>query len=429
MSTQGLPEAGTAGAGAPGRAGAKAFDVQRVRADFPALRQIVRGKPLIYLDSAATALKPQCVLDAVNQVYARDCGNIHRAVHLPSQRATQSFEAAREKLQAFLGAARPEEVIFTSGTTQSINMVAHCFGRARLKAGDKILVTGLEHHSNIVPWQMLCQAIGTELVVAEIDERGEVSLQDIEDKLKAGGIKLVAFAHVSNALGTILPAREICALAREYGAVSLADGAQAAPHLAVDVQALGCDFYALSAHKLYGPTGVGALYGRFELLDSLPPYQGGGDMIRSVSFAGTTYAALPNRLEAGTPNIAGVIGFGAALDYLASLDLDAARRHEQELFRYADEGLRAIDGVRRIGTADKACGALSFVMDAAHPHDIGTVVDMEGVALRTGHHCAQPVMTKFAIPATARASLGIYNNRADIDALLASVRVVKEMFS
>lgn len=414
---------------APRSKSSSCFDVEAIRADFPALTQEVRGKPLVYLDSAATSLKPQCVIDAVAEVYQRDCGNIHRAVHLPSQRATQRFEATREQMRSFLGAEKSSEIIFTSGTTQSINMVARCFGRQHIKAGDKILVTGLEHHSNIVPWQMLCNEVGATLVVAEIDEDGDVPLERIESHLMAGGVKLVAFAHVSNALGTVLPAKTICAMARAHGAVSLVDGAQAAAHIDIRVKDIGCDFYALSAHKLYAPTGVGVLYGRFELLDSLPPYQGGGDMIRSVSFEGTTYADLPNRLEAGTPNIAGVIGLGAALQYLDDLDSVALVEHEQDVFRYADEQLRAVPGLRRIGSARQSIGALSFVLDCAHPHDIGTIVDTQGVAIRTGHHCAQPVMKAFALPATARASLGMYNNRADVDKLIAAVHTVREMFA
>ncbi len=406
-----------------------AFSIDSIRADFPGLSQEVRGKSLIYLDSAATALKPQVVLDAVAQVYERDCGNIHRAVHLPSQRATKSFEDTREAVRHFLKAEKTSEVIFTSGTTMSINMVAQCYGRKHLKAGDKVLVTGLEHHSNIVPWQMLCEEVGASLVVAEIDDEGTVPLERIEALLKAGGVKIVAFAHVSNALGTILPAKTICQMAREHGAISVVDGAQAVPHVPVDVADLGCDFYAFSGHKLYAPTGVGVLYGRYELLNALPPYQGGGDMIRSVSFEKTTYAELPNRLEAGTPNIAGVIGLGAALGYIAGIDWQAAHQHEREIFTYADTALRAIDGLRRIGPSANAVGALSFVLENAHPHDIGTIVDTEGVAIRTGHHCAQPVMKAFSIPATARASLGIYTNRADIDALIASVHTVQEMFS
>ncbi len=406
-----------------------AFDIDAIRADFPALTQEVRGKDLVYLDSAATTLKPQCVIDAVAQVYQRDCGNIHRAVHLPSQRATQSFEATRESMRDFLGAEKSAEIVFTSGTTQSINMVAQCFGRKNIKAGDKVLVTGLEHHSNIVPWQMLCEETGASLVVAKLNDAGEVPMEHIEAELALGGVKLVAFAHVSNALGTILPAKEICALAKKHGALTLVDGAQAVAHLPVDVRDIGCDFYCLSAHKLYGPTGVGVLYGRFEVLDTLPPYQGGGDMIRSVSFEGTTYADLPNRLEAGTPNIAGVIGLGAALEYLSAIDSAALQAHEEDVFRYGDEKLRAIPGLRRIGTSSHSLGALSFVLDCAHPHDIGTIVDMQGVAVRTGHHCAQPVMKAFSIPATARASLGMYNSRGDIDALVAALHTVREMFS
>jgi len=407
----------------------RAFDIDAIRADFPALRQEVRGKSLVYLDSAATALKPQSVIDAVTQVYERDCGNIHRAVHLPSQRATQSYEATRKQVQEFLGAAKPSEIIFTSGTTMSINMVAQCYGRSNLGPGDKVLVTGLEHHSNIVPWQLICEETGAQLVVAPIDDDGDVPLEGIESQLAAGGVKIVAFAHVSNALGTILPAKEICAMAKRHGAVSVVDGAQAVPHKAPNVVDLGCDFYAFSGHKLFAPTGTGVLYGRFEILDTLPPYQGGGDMIRNVSFEKTTYADLPNRLEAGTPNIAGVIGLGAALKYLGELDHAAVERHEAELFAYADSALRAIPGLRRIGTAAASQGALSFVLDCAHPHDIGTIVDTEGVAVRTGHHCAQPVMTAFGIPATARASLAFYNNRADVDALVVAVRNVQEMFS
>ncbi len=405
------------------------FDIEAIRADFPALIQEVRGKKLIYLDSAATTLKPQSVIDAIANVYERDCGNIHRAVHLPSQRATESFEATRELVREFVGAEKTSEIIFTSGTTASINMVAQCYGRKEIKSGDKILVTGLEHHSNIVPWQMLCEETGATLVVAKIDDKGDVPLERIESELKAGGVKIVAFAHVSNALGTILPAKQICALARKHGAVSLIDGAQAVAHLDVDVQDIGCDFYAFSGHKLYGPTGVGVLYGRFALLDTLPPYQGGGDMIRSVSFDGTTYADLPNRLEAGTPNIAGFIGLGAAIKYVGKLDSAALAAHEEDVFRYGDEKLRAIPGLRRIGTASQSLGALAFVLDCAHPHDIGTIVDAHGVAVRTGHHCAQPVMTAFGVPATARASLGMYNSRSDIDALAIALHAVREMFS
>ena len=353
------------------------FDIEAIRADFPALHQEVRGKRLVYLDSAATSLKPKAVIEAVNQVYERDCGNIHRAVHLPSQRATQSYEGTRKQVQAFLGAAKPSEIIFTSGTTQSINMVAQCYGRPRLGAGDKVLITGLEHHSNIVPWQMVCEQTGAELVVAHIDDDGDVPLERIEEHLKAGGVRIVAFAHVSNALGTVLPAKEICALAKAHDAITVVDGAQAVPH----------------------------------------------------TFEKTTYAELPNRLEAGTPNIAGVIGMGAALTYLDTLDWPAVQKHEEELFAYADSALRDVKGLRRIGTAKHSMGALSFFLDCAHPHDIGTIVDTEGVALRTGHHCAQPVMKAFGVPATARASLAFYNNRADVDALIASVRTVQEMFS
>lgn len=414
---------------AASKASMPAFDIEALRADFPALHQKVHGKPLVYLDSAATGLKPQRVIDAVTQVYQRDCGNVHRAVHVPSQRATQSFNAARESVRAFIGAEKTSEIIFTSGTTQSINMVAQCHGRKHVGAGDKVLVTGLEHHSNIVPWQMLCESTGAELVVAAIDDTGDVPLQAVEELLAAGGVKIVATAHVSNALGTVLPVKEICRLARHHGAVSVIDGAQGVPHLSVDVLDIGCDFYAFSGHKVYAPTGVGVLYGRFDVLDAMPPYQGGGDMIRTVSFAKTTYAELPSRLEAGTPNIAGAIGLGAALDYLGSIDLTAALEHEATVFAYADEALRAFPGLKRLGTAAGSVGSLSFALDCAHPHDIGTIVDMQGVAIRTGHHCAQPVMDHFGVPATARASIGLYSNRSDIDALVAALHTVRDMFS
>ena len=404
------------------------LDLEAIRRDFPALDQRVHEKPLVYLDSAATALKPQVVIDAVTQVYARDCANIHRAVHLLSQRATQSFEAVRPKVRAFLNAPSEKEIVFVRGTTEAINLVANAWARPRLKAGDRILLSGLEHHSNIVPWQMVCQATGAELVVAPITDAGEVRLEDVVALLDER-VKLVAMSHVSNALGSVQPVREIVELAHAAGAKVLLDGAQAAPHLVVDVQGLGCDFYAFSGHKLYGPTGAGVLWGRRALLEEADPWQGGGDMIRSVTFEKTTYAELPSKLEAGTPDIAAVIGLGAAIDYVSGLGREAIARREQELLAYGTDALESLPGVRLVGTAKHKVGVLSFVMESAHPHDIGTIVDAEGVAIRTGHHCAQPVMERLGIPATARASLGLYNTREDIDALVRALRRVQEIFS
>ncbi len=403
------------------------FDVQSVREDFPALHQEVHAKPLVYLDSAATSLKPQAVIDAVADVYARDCANIHRAVHLLSQRATARFEEAREKVRSFVNAAKKSEVVFTRGTTDAINLVAQSWGRAYLREGDEVLVTELEHHSNIVPWQILCQQTGATLVVVPITDRGEVLREAFEQEL-SDRTRLVALAHVSNALGTVLPVAELIALAHDRGAVVLLDGAQAVSHVDVDVQALDCDFYAFSGHKLYGPTGIGALYGKERLLESMPPYQGGGDMIRSVTFEETTYNDLPYKFEAGTPNIAGAIGLGAAIDYFTSFDPQAVHAHENTVLRYATEAFEAVSGVRLIGTAPGKVSALSFLMDVAHPHDIGTIVDSEGVAIRTGHHCAQPVMEHFGIAATARLSLGMYNTTEDVDALLGALRKVQEIF-
>ena len=406
---------------------AAGFDVQRVRKDFPALHQDVHGKPLVYLDSAATSLKPQAVIDAVGEVYSRDCANIHRAVHLLSQRATARFEEAREKVRAFLNAAKSTEVVFTRGTTEAINLVAQSWGRSALREGDEVLVTELEHHSNIVPWQILCQQTGAKLVVVPMSDRGEILREAFEQKLSER-TRLVAMAHVSNALGTVLPVADLIKLAHERGALVLLDGAQAVAHVDVDVRALDCDFYAFSGHKLYGPTGIGALYGKERLLDGMPPYQGGGDMIRSVTFEETIYNELPYKFEAGTPNIAGAIGLGAAIDYFSSFDAGAVHAHENAVLRYASQALGAVSGLRQIGTAPGKVAALSFLMESAHPHDIGTIVDSEGVAIRTGHHCAQPVMEHFGIAATARASLGMYNSRDDIDALIAALQKVQELF-
>lgn len=404
------------------------FDIDLVRRDFPALAQQVHGKPLVYLDSAATALKPQAVIDAVTQVYARDCANIHRAVHLLSQRATQAYEAVRPKVRAFLNAPSEKEIIFLRGTTEAINLVAHAWARPRLSPGDRILLSGLEHHSNIVPWQMVAKQTGAEVVVAPITDEGEVRLEDVEALLDKR-VKLVAMSHVSNALGSVQPVREIVDRAHAVGAKVLLDGAQAAPHIVVDIEAIGCDFYAFSGHKLYGPTGAGVLWGRRELLEEAEPWQGGGDMIRSVTFEKTTYADVPTKFEAGTPDIAAVVGLGAAIDYVTALGRETIERREQELLAYGTEALSSIPGLRLIGTANHKVGVLSFVMESAHPHDIGTIVDAEGVAIRTGHHCAQPVMERLGVPATARASLGVYNTREDIDALVRALHRVQEIFA
>ncbi|HTM22049.1 MAG TPA: cysteine desulfurase [Kofleriaceae bacterium] len=404
------------------------FDVDAVRRDFPALQQLVYGKPLVYLDSAATALKPQAVIDAVTQVYARDCANIHRAVHLLSQRATSSYEGARDKLRDFLGAAAREEIIFLRGTTEAINLVAQSYARPRLQPGDEVLVSGLEHHSNIVPWQQVCEQTGARLVVVPIDDRGEPTLAAWGAHLSSR-TRVVATAHISNALGTVQPVAEIARLAHQAGAVVVIDGAQAAPHMAVDVQALGADFYALSGHKLYGPSGAGVLWGRRELLDAMPPWQGGGDMIRSVTFARTTYAPLPHKFEAGTPDIAAVVGLGAAVDYVRAIGLPALEAHERDLLAYGTAALAEVPGLRLVGTAPHKAAVLSFTMDDIHPHDIGTIVDREGVAIRTGHHCAQPVMERFGLAATARASLGMYSSRADLDALVRSLHQVRKVFA
>ena len=408
-------------------ASVKAFDVERVREDFPALHQDVHGKPLVYLDSAATTLKPQSVIDAVDQVYARDCANIHRAVHLLSQRATAQFEEAREKVRAFLNASKTTEIVFTRGTTEAINLVAQSWGRGALRDGDEVLVTELEHHSNIVPWQLLCQQTGAKLVVVPMTDRGEILREAFEQSLSER-TRLVAMAHVSNALGTVLPVTELISLAHERGALVLLDGAQAVSHVDVDVHALDCDFYAFSGHKLYGPTGIGVLYGKERLLEEMPPYQGGGDMIRSVTFEETIYNDLPYKFEAGTPHIAGAVGLGAAIDYFSSFDAGLIHAHENAVLRYATEALEAVPGLRVVGTAPGKVAALSFLMESAHPHDIGTVVDAEGVAIRTGHHCAQPVMEHFGIAATARASLGMYNSFGDVDALVTALRKVQELF-
>jgi cysteine desulfurase/selenocysteine lyase len=401
--------------------------MDRVRKDFPVLSEPIHGKRLAYLDNAATAHKPKPVLDAIRRFYEHDNSNVHRGVHLLSERATRDYEAARDKVQAFIHAAHREEVVFTRGTTEAINLVANSFARPRLKKGDEVLVTAMEHHSNIVPWQLACEATGATLKVIPITDDGELRMDEFA-RLLSSRTKLVAVGHVSNALGTVNPVEDIVRQAHAKGVPVLVDGAQAVPHMKVDVQALGCDFYAFSGHKMYGPTGIGVLYGRKDLLESMPPWQGGGDMIRSVSFEKTTYNDLPYKFEAGTPDIAGAIGLGAAVDYLHSIGMDAVAAHEHDLLEYATRQIQAVPGVRVIGTARRKAGVLSFVVDGVHPHDIGSLVDRDGVAIRTGHHCAQPVMERFGVPATCRASFGLYNTREDVDALVASLRKVVEMF-
>jgi cysteine desulfurase/selenocysteine lyase len=398
------------------------------RADFPILDQKVHGKPLVYLDSAATGQKPRAVIDAITNYYVQDNSNVHRGVHSLSERATQAYESARGKVRRFINAAHDREIVFVRGTTEAINLIAQTYGRSRVSAGDEILITAMEHHSNIVPWQMLCEAKGAVLRVAPIDDDGQLLLGELE-RLIGPRTKLVALTHVSNALGTINPVRRIVELAHERRVPVLVDGAQAVPHLALDMQALGCDFYAFSGHKLFGPTGIGVLYGKAELLEQMPPWQGGGDMISSVTFEKTTYNTLPYKFEAGTPDIAGAIGLGAAIDYVSALGLPAIAAHEHELLIYATEALRRVPGLRLIGTAKEKASVLSFLLGEVHPHDIGTVLDREGIAIRTGHHCAQPLMRRLGVAATARASLAFYNCREDIDALVSGLHKVREVFA
>ena len=403
------------------------LDVGRIRGEFPALHQDVKGKPLVYLDNAASAQKPQQVIDALTSFYSNDYANIHRGVHELSERATRAYEGARLKVQRFLGAASEKEIVFVRGTTEGINLVAQTFGRAKVGEGDEVLITTMEHHSNIVPWQMLCEEKGAVLKVVPINERGELEMDELES-LIGPRTRIVSVVHVSNALGTINPVQHIAEIAHAHGAVVLVDGAQAAPHLAIDVQQLGCDFYTISGHKMFGPSGIGALYARESLLEEMPPYQGGGDMIASVTFEKTTYNTLPYKFEAGTPNIAGTVGLGATIDYLENIGMARIGAYEEELLDYGTEKLRAIPGLRLIGEADHKASVLSFVLEGVHPHDVGTILDQEGIAIRTGHHCAQPVMDRYRIPATARASLAVYNTREDIDRLAAGLQTVQEIF-
>jgi cysteine desulfurase/selenocysteine lyase len=399
------------------------FDPVRARRDFP----ILQTEGFVFLDSAASAQKPQCVIDAIADCYSHDYANIHRGVYELSARATANFEAVRETAQRFIGAAEAREIVFVRNATEAINLVASTYGRQNVGPGDEVLITAMEHHSNIVPWQMLCEEKGAVLRVAPIDDRGALMLDEFE-KLLCPRTKIVAFAHISNALGTVNPVTDLTRLAHAHGAAVLIDGAQALPHHAVDVADLDCDFYAFSSHKVFGPTGVGVLYGKASLLESMPPYQGGGSMIQTVSFEKTTYADIPQRFEAGTPDIGGVAGFGAALDYVSALGIDAIERHERDLLAYATDALAEIPGLRLIGTAPQKAAVQSFALDGVHPHDVGSILDHEGIAVRTGHHCAQPVMEHFGVPATVRASFALYNTREDVDALVRALHTVREIF-
>ena len=403
------------------------FDVETIRRDFPILQERVRGKRLVYLDNGATSQKPQAVIDAISRYYQSENSNIHRGVHYLSEVATASYEAAREKIRGFLNAKSQQEIIFVRGTTEAINLVAQSYGRTFLKEGDEIVISAMEHHSNIVPWQMLCGQIGARLRVIPINHDGDFVLEEYKQLLN-DKTKLVAVTHVSNALGSIVPVKQVVRLAHERGIPVLLDGAQAVPHLKVDVQDIGCDFYAFSGHKVFGPTGVGVLYGKSQLLDAMPPYQGGGDMISLVTFEKTHYNVLPYKFEAGTPHIAGGIGLGAAIDYLNALDWDQVTAHETDLLAYATDALSAVETLRIIGMAKEKAGVLSFVFDHVHAHDVGTILDQEGVAIRAGHHCAMPVMQRFGVPATARASFALYNTKGEIDALVRGIHRVLKVF-
>jgi len=404
------------------------LDVEKIRQDFPVLKQTIHGKPLVYLDNAATSQKPKSVIEAITHFYEVDCANIHRGVHELSQRSTAKYEETRSKVKKFLNAKSKNEIIFVRGTTEGINLVTNSWGRKYLQPGDEVIIAGLEHHSNIVPWQMVCEEKGGHLKVIPINERGELILEEYE-KLLGPRTRMVAIGHVSNALGTINPVRQIIEMAHKSGALTLVDGAQATPHMKVDVQALDADFYAFSGHKVCGPTGIGVLYGKTRILNSMPPYQGGGDMIRTVTFEKTTYNDLPYKFEAGTPDIAGGIGLGAAIDYLTHIGMDKIAAYEHELLLYGTEALERIPGLKIIGKAREKAAVISFVMEGIHPHDIGTVLDRQGIAVRTGHHCAQPVMDWFHVPATTRASLAFYNTAAELDALAAGLLKVRELFA
>lgn len=404
-----------------------AWDAQKIREDFPLLKEQVYGKPLVYLDNAATTQKPKIVIDAVEQFYAKENANIHRGIFCLSEQATKRYKSARHKIQEFIHASSDKEIIFVRGATEAINLVAHCYGRAFLKPKDEVLITHMEHHSNIVPWQMLTGEIGIKLAVAPINDRGELMMNEFK-RLLTDKVKFVSVVHVSNALGTLNPVKEIVSLAHAKGIPVLLDGAQAVAHTVVNVQDLDCDFYAFSGHKLLGPTGIGVLYGKKEFLEKMPPYQGGGDMIRAVTFEKTTFNDLPYKFEAGTPHIAGVIGLGAAVDYIRSVGLERIEAYEQELLKYGTEKLLQVPELRLIGTAAKKSAILSFVIGEAHAHDIGTILDRQGIAIRAGHHCAMPVMQRFQVPATTRASLAFYNTHEEIDKLVEALKEVTEVF-
>jgi cysteine desulfurase/selenocysteine lyase len=403
------------------------FDVESIRRDFPILRRSVRGRPLVYLDNAATTQKPQVVIDRIVRYYTEENSNVHRGVHYLSEVATAAYESARTTVKRFLNARDEKEIIFTRGTTEGINLVASSWGRTNVRSGDEVLISAIEHHSNIVPWQLLCDEVGARLHIIPVNDAGELVMEEYANLLTKR-TRIVAFGHASNALGTINPVKEMTAMAHAAGAIVLIDGAQGAPHINIDVQDIGCDFYAFSSHKVYGPTGIGALYGRQDLLEAMPPYQGGGDMILSVSFEKTTYNALPYKFEAGTPHIEGVVGLASALDYVAAAGIENIAAHEQELLAYATARLGEIKGLRIIGTAREKASVISFTLEGVHPHDIGTILDQEGIAIRTGHHCAQPLMMRFNVPATGRASFGMYNTKAEADALVEGLHKVIEVF-
>jgi cysteine desulfurase/selenocysteine lyase len=410
------------------RHSADSFDVYAIRRDFPILERKVHGKSLVYLDNAATSQKPQAVIDALTQYYTSQNSNIHRGVHALSELATGIYEEARVKVQHFINAADPSEVIFVRGTTEGINLVAQTYGRAHIGKGDEIVISALEHHSNIVPWQILCEQQGARLRVGPVNDCGELLLDEFE-KLLTPKTKLVGIAHVSNALGTIIPLKRVIELAHQRNIPVLVDGAQAAPHVRIDVQTLDCDFYVFSGHKVYGPTGIGVLYGKRQLLEGMPPYQGGGDMISSVTFEKTLYNKLPYKFEAGTPDVSGAIGLGAAIDYVDSIGLERIAAHEHDLLVHATQALSAIPGLRLIGTAREKAAVVSFVLENVHAHDVGTILDQEGIAVRTGHHCAQPLMQRFGVDATARASFALYNTREEVDALVKGIKKVREVFA
>lgn len=405
----------------------KTFEVERVREDFPILTRKVHGKPLIYFDTAASTQRPLAVIEAVDNFYREHNANVHRGVHSLSQEATDLYEAGRRKLAGFINAPSEREVIFTRGTTEAINLVAQSFLRPNLQPGDEILVTHMEHHANIVPWQMLCEQTGASLKVVPINQRGELEI-DVLESMLSERVKLLGIVHISNALGTVNPVQDICRMARQFDIPVLVDGAQAMPHALVDVQALGCDFYCLSGHKMYGPTGIGALWAHETTLDAMPPWQGGGEMIKRVTFEKTTWNELPAKFEAGTPHIAGGVGLGATIDYLSQFDMRQIASHEHRVLEYATERLDEIEGLRIIGTARDKAGVISFTLGDIHPHDLGTIIDHHGIALRTGHHCAMPVMQFFQVPATARISIGMYNTQGEVDALIAALHLTREMF-